>query len=312
VDQRAEGGRADEGVIPETICLTKVDRRRPERKIVDRGRQVGDYSFMSNDELPNDSISKSLKTLQLLGQRGAIRVSELSRELNIAPSTAHRLLNILRAHEFAEQDTRSRRYVLGPAAVRLALNARGDQGLISAARPHLEQLCAAIDETVNLVVLDGADIVFIDGVEARQPLRIATRTGARIPAYAAAGGKVLLACLPTASVQARYSKGLDQITPFTLTDLNLLEQDLETTRQAGFGINMGEHLLEINGVAVSVEGAAGTTIAALTVATPSSRWSRKELEALAPQLEEISSQITADLRLPPSSRQRRAMLATTE
>jgi DNA-binding IclR family transcriptional regulator len=273
-------------------------------------KYVGDYSLMSNDELPNDSISKALKTLQLLGDRGAIRVSELSRELNIAASTAHRLLNILRAHAFAEQDTRSRRYVLGPAAVRLALNARGDQGLISAARPHLEQLCAEINETVNLVVLDGADVIFIDGVEARQPLRIATRTGARIPAYAAAGGKVLLACLPTASVQSRYSKGLDQITPFTITDLNVLERDLEATRQAGFGINLGEHLLEINGVAVTVEGAAGTTIAALTVATPSSRWNKEELEELAPRMKEISNQITADLRLPSSSRQR-TMLATT-
>jgi DNA-binding IclR family transcriptional regulator len=262
-----------------------------------RNRRDND-SVMSNEELPNDSISKCLKTLQILGERGAVRVSELSRELNIAASTAHRLLNILRVHDFAEQESHTRRYLLGPAAVRLALNARGDQGLLSTARPHLETLCTAINETINLVVLDGPEAVFVDGVEARQPLRIATRTGARLPAYATAGGKVLLASLPISTVRARYGNGLDRITESTIPTMAALEEELELTRTLGFGINLGEHLSEIHGIAVPVEGAAGTTIAALTVATPSTRWSRERLIALADQLKEVSSQITADLRLP--------------
>lgn len=263
-----------------------------------------------NDPLPNDSISKCLKTLQILGDRGALRVSELSRELDVAASTAHRLLNILRIHEFAEQEPNSRRYLLGPAAVRLARNTRGDQGLVSTARPHLEWLSAGLDETVNLITLDGPDALFVDGVESRQPLRVATRTGARVPAYSTAGGKALLALLPPSSVRARYSGGLTRITEHTLVDLDALDIELEQVRECGYGCNLGEHLEDIFAIGVSVEGAAGLPIAALTVAVPATRSSRDRLVTLAPLLHEVSSRITTDLRSPTEGTDRRAILAS--
>ena len=71
---------------------------------------------MSKNE-PNDAVSKSLRALLVLAAHDSMGVSELSRELDVAVSTAHRLLNIMRLHEFVEQDT-SRRYRLGPAALK--------------------------------------------------------------------------------------------------------------------------------------------------------------------------------------------------
>ena len=266
--------------------------------------------FSSKDSLPNDAISKCLKTLQILGERGAVRVSELSRELDVAASTAHRLLNILRIHDFAEQDPLSRRYLLGPAAVRLARNTRGDQSLVSTARPHLEWLSAGLDETVNLVSLDGQDVLFLDGVESRQPLRVATRTGARVPAYTTAGGKALLALLPPLSVRSRYSMGLTRITESTLIDIDALEIELAQVRNCGYGLNLGEHLEDILAIGVSVESAAGTPIAALTVAAPASRSNREQLITLAPLLHEVSLRITTDLRSPSGDTERRVILAS--
>jgi len=54
--------------------------------------------------------------------------------------------------------------------------------LVAAGHPHLARLGAELDETVNLVVLDGAEALFVDGVQGRQSLRVATRTGVRLPA----------------------------------------------------------------------------------------------------------------------------------
>src|SRR4051794_29392246 len=145
---------------------------------------------------PHDAVSKSLRALLALATQESMGVSELSRELDVAVSTAHRLLNIMRLHDFVEQDMHSRRYRLGPAARKLAEQSRSDQNLLAVGHPHLAELHRLVDETVNLVVLDGAEALFIDGIQSRQPLRVATRTGARLPAYATAGGKVLLAHLP--------------------------------------------------------------------------------------------------------------------
>ncbi|MFC7582782.1 IclR family transcriptional regulator [Nonomuraea antimicrobica] len=104
-------------------------------------------------------------------------------------STAHRLLSIMRQHDFVEQDPHSRRYRLGLAARKLAEQSRVDHNLVAVGHSHLSRLRSVVDETVNLVVLDGAEALFIDGVQSRQPLHVATRTGARLPAYATAGGR---------------------------------------------------------------------------------------------------------------------------
>src|SRR5258708_38958392 len=111
--------------------------------------------------------------------------------------------------------------------------------------PYLVRLSAELDETVNLVVLDGPDALFLDGVQSRQPVRVATRTGARLPAYATAGGKVLLAQMPYAIVRSHYQEDLRRITRYTLPDLQALEHELQQVRERGYALNIGEHLTEV-------------------------------------------------------------------
>jgi DNA-binding IclR family transcriptional regulator len=245
---------------------------------------------------PNDAVSKCLRALLVLATHESMGVSELSRELDVALSTAHRLLNIMRLHDFVEQDTHSRRYRLGLAARKLAEQTRGDQNLVTVGHRHLAQLRTVVDETVNLVVLDGAEALFIDGIQSRQPLRVATRTGARLPAYATAGGKVLLAHLPTSIVHTYYPAELRKVTRYTLPDRQALERELEKTRDCGYALNLGEHLVDVCAIAVPVNGAHGRPIAALTVAGPRTRWTRRRLVLLAPTLTATASAITDDLR----------------
>jgi DNA-binding IclR family transcriptional regulator len=251
---------------------------------------------MSKDSVQNDSVSKSLRILQLLACHESMRVTELSRELDVAPSTAHRLLNIMRTHDFVEQDAASPRYRLGPAALKLARPARGQPDLVPVSHPHLARLSAELDETVNLVVLDGPDALFLDGVQSRQPLRVATRTGARLPAYATAGGKVLLAHIPYQSLRSLYPDDLRRVTQFTLPDMEALQHDLQKVRERGYATNLGEHLTEVYAIGVPVRGEDGRPVAAVTAAGPVTRWTRRALRALAPALTRTAAGITQDLR----------------
>lgn len=250
---------------------------------------------MPKDSVQNDSVSKSLRILQLLACHDSMRVTELSRELDVAASTAHRLLNIMRSHDFVEQDMDSPRYRLGPAALKLGRPALGHPNLLPASHPHMAQLCAELNETVNLVVLDGPDALFLDGVQSRQPLRVATRTGARLPAYATAGGKVLLAHLPYQSLCSLYPADLRRVTRYTLADMPALQQDLQKVRQRGYALNLGEHLTEVYAIAVPVNGDDGRPVAAITVAGPVTRWNRRTLRALAPRLIQAAAAISRAL-----------------
>jgi DNA-binding IclR family transcriptional regulator len=250
---------------------------------------------MANDLVQNDSVSKSLRILQLLACHESMRVTELSRELGVAASTAHRLLNIMRSHDFVEQDADSPRYRLGPAALSLGRPARGRPNLLPVSHPHLVRLSAELDETVNLVVLDGPDALFLDGVQSRQAVRVATRTGARLPAYTAAGGKVLLAHLPYQSLRSLYPGDLRRVTRHTLPDMQALQRELQKVREHGYALNLGEHLVEVYAIGVPVNGEEGRPVAAVTVAGPVTRWNRRALRALAPKIAETAALITRDL-----------------
>jgi DNA-binding IclR family transcriptional regulator len=240
----------------------------------------------------SDTVSKTLRTLQLLTTYDTLRVTDLSRELNVAVSTAHRLLHIMSLHGFVEQDAESRQYRLGPAALKLGRRPRG-RNLAAAARPHLERLSAQLEETVNLVVLDGPEALFLDGVESRQLVRVGTRTGARIPAYESAGGKILLARLPSGVVRGLYADGLARATRFTLPDLDELEHDLAQVKVHGYALNLGEHMPEVCAIGVAVgAGADG----AVTVAGPSTRWIRERLTGLLPRVQATAEAIALDLR----------------
>lgn len=244
---------------------------------------------------PHDAVSKSLRTLLVLSTQESIGVSELSQELGVAVSTAHRLLNIMRLHDFVEQDLHSRRYRLGPAARKLADRSTGDHDLVAVGHPHLVALHALVNETVNLVVLDGAEALFTDGIQSRQPLRVATRTGSRLPAYATAGGKALLAHLPKAMVHTYVPTDLRRMTRFTLPDRQAVERELDEIRTRGYALNLGEHLVEVCAIGVPIDGLHGRPIAALTVAAPRTRWTRKRLAALAPSITATAAAITQAL-----------------
>jgi DNA-binding IclR family transcriptional regulator len=243
----------------------------------------------------SDTVSKTLRTLLMLTAHDSLRVTDLARELDVAVSTAHRLLHIMGLHGFVEQVEGSRRYRLGPAALNIGRRPAGRE-LAPTAHPYLARLSADLGETVNLLVLDGPEAVFLDGVESRQLVRVATRTGAHIPAYESAAGKVLLAHLPFAAVRSLYAGGLTRATRYTLPDLGELERELALTRERGYALNLGEHVAEIRAIGVPVRGAQGSPVAALTAAGPSSRWERERLIALLPKLRETAEAIERGLR----------------
>ncbi|HCA86469.1 MAG TPA: IclR family transcriptional regulator, partial [Streptomyces sp.] len=172
------------------------------------------------------SVAHALRTLLYLRGRDSVRLTDVSEHLGVARSTAHRLLSTLREHGFVEQEPGGRRYRLGPALQALARGVNDERSLIRIARPHLEALRDAAEETTNLLVLDGPDSFFLDGVDGPHPLRVAPRTGDHVPAYATAGGKILLADLGPDAVRSRYPDGLARLTPATLPDLAALLADL--------------------------------------------------------------------------------------
>lgn len=252
---------------------------------------------MSKDLPANDSVSKSLRILLLLGARDSVGVSEVGRELGVAVSTAHRLLNIMRLHGFIEQVGPSRRYRLGAAALQLARQEHReiDVDLVTACHPFLARLGSELDETIDLVVLSGAQAHFIDGIESGQFPRVAARTGLRLPAYVTAGGKALLAQLPNAAVREQYPDKLTTLTRLSHHDVTSLERELQRIRFRGFALDRGEYHADVQSIGVAICDPRGRAVAALAVVGPTARWGIRKLKTLAPIVTDMAGEIARNL-----------------
>ncbi|WP_369134002.1 IclR family transcriptional regulator [Modestobacter sp. I12A-02662] len=228
------------------------------------------------DDAPLQSVDRALQLTLLLRGGRQLSVQEAAAVLGTAPSTAHRLLNALVHRGFAAQD-RQRRYVAGPVFVPQAPEVNA--GLLrQLAYPVLQTLHERLGETVQVMVLKGNHILFVDGIEnVQRSLRVGMRIGDEMPAYCSAGGKAILAEMGNQEVELLYRGGLTPWPTARFTTVNALKRHLATVRRLGYGTSAEETERGVHGAGVSVRGPSGEVIAALTTAVPSVRFRRHDV-----------------------------------
>lgn len=242
-----------------------------------------------------DAVDNALRVLLLLRERTELRVTDVSDELGVARSTAHRLLATLAHHGFVRQEAGSRSYRAGTVLVEIALAAAGRSDIRPVARPHIARLAARLHETVNVLVLEGDYVRFLEGVESDQPVRVTVRTGALMPAHSTSGGKVLLAELSSRHLRALYPEGPRSVTERTITSMRELEQELVAVRREGYATNIGENEQGLSACAVPIRDADGVARAALIVSMPSARLGAVQIPQLVTQLQRTAADIGAEL-----------------
>lgn len=219
-----------------------------------------------------------LDVLDVLDRRGPATLGQLACQTGIAKSTVHRVCSVMAERGWVARDPVTSCFALGPRIAWLA-RATPASALISSFRVVAEELVARHNETTCLAVLDGRDSVFIAKEETTHPVRLMTAIGSRLPAFAAASGRVMLADLPDAAITAMYA-GLELVTPtgVALTLDGLLER-LRRVRARGFAENIDETALGLHCVAAPI-GPPGRVAAALTICVPSGRMTHKRNEVL--------------------------------
>src|SRR5574340_1483492 len=201
---------------------------------------------------PLESVDRALRLVIMLQTSESLTVKDAAERLGVAPSTAHRLLSTLVHREFAVQD-RERRYIAGPALVQREAPPVTVGTLRKLARPALEELHTRLDETVQLMILQGEHIRFIDGVDDQtRTLRVVMRIGDQMPAYCSAGGKALLAELTNRDVEQIYKGGLTPWPVARFSSVSALKRHLAGVRKLGYGTSIEETEQGVIGFGVAV------------------------------------------------------------
>jgi DNA-binding IclR family transcriptional regulator len=192
-------------------------------------------------------------------------------------STVHRLLATLENKRFINRDRSTGMYRLGLRFIEMASLVLRDVDLEQLARPYLQRLSTECGETVDLAVLDGTHVVYLQVVESAQRVKIAAAVGQRLPAFCTASGKAFMAHLPDQQVRQILGDQLDRYTPATKVSLAELHDDLRVTRERGFGISEQEYEKDINAVAAPILNAEGYPVAVIAVVGPSFRLTRERM-----------------------------------
>ncbi len=241
---------------------------------------------------PINSVDNALKLLLMFREQQVVRVSEASATLGVGRSTAHRLLAMLEFHGFIQQDADTKAYRSGPALVEIGLAIVHSMDIRAQLRPYLEKLRDELGETVHLMVLQGADALFLDSVESSRALRTSSRIGRTYPAHATSGGKVLLAELSSQRLADLYpGDDLPAATPRSIRTKADLMRELRLVRKRGYGTNRGESEPDVAAVAVAMKGSLNRPAAAIAVSAPLSRLSVKQEPDVARSLAAVVEQV---------------------
>jgi len=241
------------------------------------------------------SVEKAIDILLCFDpQHPQLRLTDISQRLGLHMSTTHRLLSLLKKKRLITADAASQLYSLGPGVVELAwIILRQQQDLRTLCAPYLERLRQATNETVSLYIRMGDCRVCIEELESGQEIKYSQTVGLTAPLHVGAPGKVLLAFLPPAELEAILATlPLTAVTSHTITDREQLLEELATVRQRGYAVSVGERSPWASAAAAPIWDWSGKPIAALSVLGPSHRLISEVLPALGQQVQQVALEVS--------------------
>jgi IclR family pca regulon transcriptional regulator len=212
------------------------------------------------------SLARGLAVVRAFdAEHQEMTLSEVAARTALTRATARRFLHTLVGLGYVRTDGRV--FALTPLVLQLGYAYLSGQQLPDLAQPILEELSHRHGESTSLAILDGTDIVYLTRIHTRRIISVGISPGTRFPAHATSMGRVLLAALGPAELDAYFAEAqLAPLTPRTLSSRGAIEAELARVREAGYAVVDQELEVGLRSLAVPVLGADGRTVAAINMA----------------------------------------------
>ncbi|WP_346621188.1 IclR family transcriptional regulator C-terminal domain-containing protein [Blastococcus montanus] len=242
------------------------------------------------------SLDRGLAVIRAFdAEHPRLQLSEVARATGLTRAAARRFLLTLVQLGYVRAD--GREFSLRPRVLELGYSYLSGLTLPEVAQPHLETLVGRVEESSSLSVLDGDDVVYVARVHTKRIMTVLITVGTRFPAYATSMGRVLLAGLPDAELDAYLERAeLARLTDRTVTDAAELRRTLVAVREQGYAMVDQELEEGLRSAAAPVCDRSGAVVAAVNLSVSASRTSLDQLEHdYVPPLLETAAQIEQDL-----------------
>ena len=245
---------------------------------------------------PVGVLSKVLRVLEALDSSpGGLALKDVARNTGINKSTAYRFLAHLENQGYLFRDDRGA-YIVGPKLARLGSGIAYHGTLRNLSRPHMQRLWNLTAETVNLAVLEGLDILYLDVMESAHTFRLTSQVGSRRPIHCTALGKAMLAFTPVEERDAIVaSMRLDRVSSHTITSVARFRRELDHIAQVGYAVDDEEAGLGSRCVSAAIFDLSGKVAAAVSVSGPVTRINRPRLLQFARAVKQEAQEISQKL-----------------
>jgi len=245
----------------------------------------------------NLSVRRAITILEYLAKAQEPKeLTAVSHDLAMNKSTVYRFLATLAEAGYVRQESDTGRYALGPRVAWLAARFLETVDIRQLARPILEELGRESGETIHLAILDQDEVVYIDKIEGRQAVQMASRVGSRLPVHSTALGKVLLADLPESQWQRYISEiGLTPYTPNTIVAPEAFFEHLRQVQRQNYSIDNVENEEGVRCVAAPIRDHTRETIAALSISGSTITMTPEKVESLVPLVQKGALAISEQL-----------------
>jgi len=248
------------------------------------------------------AMGKAFSILETLtGTSQPLSMAELARETGMTKPTAHRIITVLAELGFVERDQGKRGYVEGSRLIQFALDTLKATVPRNMRHTVLHALSEETGETCNFGILVGAEVIYLDRVEAKWPLGLRFEPGSQVPAHCSAIGKLLLS-LEHGDRRDELLRAmpLTKYTERTITSVQAMLDDLERIQQNEIGIDNQESIKGMVCVAVPVRAADGGVVGGLAMSAPEARVSMEDALKLVPQIRQAAARLGKTFSLGPT------------
>ena len=216
-----------------------------------------------------DFVTSLAKGLQVIEAFSAdcprLSITDVARQTGLDRATARRCLLTLHTLGYADYD--GKYFTLAVRSLRLGLAGLSSMPLPHIVQPWLDKLSERIGQSCSVSILDGNEIVYIARAAQRRIMSIGLMPGSRLPVHCTSMGRVLLSSLPEEKARSLIeSCELVPRTPFSLTDTELILEELARVREQGYALLDQEVEIGLRAIAIGLVGQRGKVCAALNVA----------------------------------------------
>lgn len=239
-----------------------------------------------------ERVGQVLELLSLSARPLSLR--ELSEQLGMHASTAHRLLKTLEDEGLIMRPDATELYRLGPTILRLSTRLLSQFPVRDVAAPYLYRLSADLGLTVSLSKYEDGYVTYLDCKESPEPIHIVLRAGGTAPAHCVPSGWVQLAYLGDAELDRLSERGFSPCSSGTPVDRAALKRHLEVVRQRGYAVG-GDWLPGVDGVAVAVLDTTERPIAAISVIAFAGQIQQTQVAGIVAAMREAADEIAVRL-----------------